>query len=185
MYSSYYSTPYTTTASTAASTANVEGIVATILGLGILFWLVCIAVIVLILVARWKVFKKANVDGWEALIGLFYDRFMRIALPAAAIYTLFVLWVGKGSLVESVVIDYPQREIRVTHYRLPSTLCERKLSFDGLKWDVLNGGRGWDRLRLKPKEGKKVVICMMHLGWKFDDCWALMDALSLITPKDK
>ena len=124
-------------------------------------------------------------DGWEALIGLFYDRFMRIALPAAAIYTLFVLWVGKGSLVESVVIDYPQREIRVTHYRLPSTLCERKLSVDGLKWDVLNGGRGWDRLRLKPKEGKKVVICMMHLGWKFDDCWALMDALSLITPKDK
>ena len=63
-------------------------------------------------------------DGWEALIGLFYDRFMRIALPAAAIYTLFVLWVGKGSLVESVVIDYPQREIRVTHYRLPFTLCE-------------------------------------------------------------
>ena len=124
-------------------------------------------------------------DGWEALIGLFYDRFMRIALPAAAIYTLFVLWVGKGSLVESVVIDYPQREIRVTHYRLPSTLCERKLSFDGFKWDVLNGGKGWDRLRLKPKEGKKVVICMMHLGWKFDDCWALMDALSLITPKDK
>ena len=124
-------------------------------------------------------------DGWEALIGLFYDRFMRIALPAAAIYTLFVLWVGKGSLVESVVIDYPQREIRVTHYRLPSTLCERKLSFDGFKWDVLNGGKGWDRLRLKPKEGKKVVICMMHFGWKFDDCWELMESLSVITPKDK
>jgi hypothetical protein len=124
-------------------------------------------------------------DGWEALIGLFYDRFMRIALPAAAIYTLFVLWVGKGSLVESIAIDYQQKEIRVTHYRLPFTLCERKLSFDGLKWDVMNGGRSWDRLRLKPKEGKKVVICMMHLGWKFDDCWALMDALSLITPKDK
>ena len=124
-------------------------------------------------------------DGWEALIGLFYDRFMRIALPAAAIYTLFVLWVGKGSLVESVVIDYPQREIRVTHYRLPSTLCERKLSFDGFKWDVLNGGKGWDRLRLKPKEGKKVVVCMDHLGWKIEDCWALMGALSVITPKDK
>ena len=69
-------------------------------------------------------------DGWEALIGLFYDRFMRIALPAVAIYTLFVLWVGKGSLVESIAIDYQQKEIRVTHYRLPSTLCERKLSFD-------------------------------------------------------
>jgi hypothetical protein len=124
-------------------------------------------------------------DGWEALIGLFYDRFMRIALPAAAIYTLFDVWVGKGSLVESVTIDYQQKEIRVTHYRLPFTLCERKLSFDGFKWDVLNGGRAWDRLRLKPKEGKKVVICMMHLGWKIDDCWALMGALSVITPKDK
>lgn len=124
-------------------------------------------------------------DGWEALIGLFYDRFMRIALPAAAIYTLFVLWAGKGSLVESIAIDYQQKEIRVTHYRLPFTLCERKLSFDGLKWDVLNGGRGWDRLRLKPKEGKKVVICMMHLGWKFDDCLELMESLSVITPKEK
>ena len=124
-------------------------------------------------------------DGWEALNGLFYDRFMRIALPAAAIYTLFLSWVGKGSLVETIVIDYPRKEIRVTHYRLPFTLCERKLSFDGLKWDVLNGGRGWNRLRLKPKEGKRVVICMDHLGWKVDDCWALMDALSGITPKDK
>lgn len=73
MYSSYYSTPYTTTASTAASSANVEGIVATILGLGILFWLVVIALAVLILVARWKMFKKANVDGWEALIPIHSD----------------------------------------------------------------------------------------------------------------
>ena len=124
-------------------------------------------------------------DGWEALNGLFYDRFMRIAPLASAIYTLFISWVGKGSLVESIAIDYQQKEIRVTHYRLPFTLCERKLSFDGLKWDVLNGGRGWDRLRLKPKEGKKVVVCMDHLGWKIDDCWELMEALSVITPKDK
>ena len=125
-------------------------------------------------------------DGWEALNRLSYDIiFMRIAPLAAAIYTLFISWVGKGSLVETVTIDYQQKEIRVTHYRLPFTLCERKLSFDGLKWDVLNGGRGWDRLRLKPKEGKRVVICMDHLGWKIDDCWALMGALSVITPKDK
>lgn len=89
MYSSYYSTPYTTTASTAASTANVEGIVATILGLGILFWLVCIAVIVLILVARWKVFKKANVDGWEALIPIHGD-IVELQLSGVKTYWYFL-----------------------------------------------------------------------------------------------
>lgn len=73
MYSSYYSTPYTTTASTAASTANVEGIVATILGLGLLFWLVVIALAILTLVAKWKLFKKANVDAWESLIPIHSD----------------------------------------------------------------------------------------------------------------
>jgi len=125
------------------------------------------------------------VDGWSAYQKGYFHRFMLWGLSVSACISIFASWVGKGSLVESVVIDYPQREIRVTHYKLPSTLCERNLSFDVLKWDVMNGGRSWDRLRLKPKEGKKVVICMMHLGWKFDDCWALMDALSLITPKDK
>ena len=124
-------------------------------------------------------------DGWNAFYKESFDRFMRMGLYASAIYTLFISWVGKGSLVESVVIDYPQREIRVTHYRLPFTLCERKLSFDGFKWDVLNVSRGWDHLRLKPKEGKRVVVCMDHLGWKIEDCWALMGALSVITPEDK
>ena len=70
MYSSYYSTPYTTTA---ASSANAEGIAATILGLGLFFWLIVIGLAVLVLVARWKVFKKANVDGWEALIPVHGD----------------------------------------------------------------------------------------------------------------
>ena len=101
MYSSYYSTPYTTTASTAASTANVEGIVATILGLGILFWLVCIAVIVLILVARWKVFKKANVDGWEALIPIHGD-IVELQLSGVKTYWYFLNLIaicGIGPLV--------------------------------------------------------------------------------------
>lgn len=124
-------------------------------------------------------------DGWSAYHGEYFVRFMLRLLFISACFSIFFSWIGKGSLVESVVIDYPQREIRVTHYRLPSTLCERKLSFDGFRWDVLNGGNGWDRLRLKPKDGKKIVICMMHLGWKFDDYLELMEALSVITPKEK
>ena len=121
-------------------------------------------------------------DGLDAFP---FDFFMCMVI-ISTISVLCISLVGKGSLVESVEIDYPQREIRVTHYRLPFTLCERKLSFDGFRWDVLKGHLyAWSRLRLKPKEGKKVVVCMEHLGWEIEDCWALMDALSVITPKDK
>ena len=121
-------------------------------------------------------------DGLDAFP---FDFFMRMVV-ISALTVLCLSLVGKGSLVESVVIDYPHGEIRVTHYRLPFTPCERKLSFDGFRWDVLRGSvYSWDRLRLKPKEGKKVVVCMEHLGWEIEDCWALMDALSVITPKDK
>ena len=69
MYNSYY----TTSAASTASSSDVGGIVATILGLGFFFWLLVIAACVLVLVARWKVFKKANVDGWEALIPVHND----------------------------------------------------------------------------------------------------------------
>lgn len=72
MYSSYYSTPYTT-ASRATSTAGAEGIVAAILGMGVLFWIAVIALAILTLVAKWKLFKKANVDAWESLIPIHSD----------------------------------------------------------------------------------------------------------------
>lgn len=124
-------------------------------------------------------------DGWEAFRRDSFDSFMWIGLFVSAIFTFFFSWLGKGSLVESIAIDYADKVITVTYYRLPSTLCERKLLFEGLRWDVLNGGKGWDRLRLKPKEGKKVVVCIDHLGWKFEDCLELKEALNKITPKDK
>ena len=71
MYSSY-STPYTAT-SRAATTAGADGVVAAILGMGVIFWIAVIALAVLTVVAQWKVFKKANVDGWEALIPIHSD----------------------------------------------------------------------------------------------------------------
>lgn len=69
MYSSYSN--YSSTS--ASQDAAVAGIVATILGLGAIFWILVIALSILILVARWKLFKKANVDGWEALIPVHSD----------------------------------------------------------------------------------------------------------------
>ena len=73
MYSSYYNTPNAITATTTTSTAGVDGLIATMLGLGLLFWLAVITLVVLTLVARWKVFKKANIDAWEALIPIHSD----------------------------------------------------------------------------------------------------------------
>lgn len=68
MSSSYYGSTYGSYGSSASSTAGVEGVLSAILGLGVFFWIVMIAAVVVVCVARWKVFKKANVDGWESLI---------------------------------------------------------------------------------------------------------------------
>lgn len=67
MYSSYN---YTTSSADVDAISSVVGAIA---GIGILAWLVLIALAVLTLVGAWKMFKKANVDGWEALIPIHSD----------------------------------------------------------------------------------------------------------------
>ena len=51
----------------------VANVLAAILGMSVFAWILIIALAVLTLVAKWKVFKKANVDGWEALIPIHSD----------------------------------------------------------------------------------------------------------------
>ena len=72
---SYKTTPSSliSTKSSAVSSKEAAGVLSAILGLGIFFWILVIAAAVVTLVARWKVFKKANVDGWEALIPIHSD----------------------------------------------------------------------------------------------------------------
>lgn len=55
------------------SNAAIATALATIAGIGIFVWLILIALSILILVAKWKLFKKANIDGWEALIPIHAD----------------------------------------------------------------------------------------------------------------
>lgn len=88
MYSSYYSTPYTAT-SRAATTAGADGVVAAILGMGVIFWIAVIALAVLTVVAQWKVFKKANVDGWEALIPV-HSSIVELQLGGVKTYWYFL-----------------------------------------------------------------------------------------------
>lgn len=61
------------TKSSAVSSKEAAGILSAIMGVSVFFWILAIAAAVLTLVARWKVFKKANVDGWEALIPFHSD----------------------------------------------------------------------------------------------------------------
>ncbi len=67
---------YYTTSSQAVSGAPAEGIatvIATLAGVSIVVWLILVAIGILQVVARWKVFKKANVPGYESLIPVHSD----------------------------------------------------------------------------------------------------------------
>ena len=99
MNSVYYSTPYTTTR--AATPAGAEGVVAAMMGMGVIFWIAVIALAVLTVVAQWKVFKKANVDGWEALIPV-HSSIVELQLGGVKTYWYFInliLICGIGPIV--------------------------------------------------------------------------------------
>ena len=83
----YYSTPYATTR--AATPAGAEGVVAAMMGMGVIFWIAVIALAVLTVVAQWKVFKKANVDGWEALIPI-HSSIVELQLGGVKTYWYFI-----------------------------------------------------------------------------------------------
>ena len=81
--------------------AGIAAVIATILGLGAIFWLITIALVVLTLVARWKLFKKANVDGWEALIPIHSD-IVELKLGGIKTYWYFlniIAFCGIGPLI--------------------------------------------------------------------------------------
>ena len=94
-YNNYYSSVSDDTA--------IGAVVATILGLGAIFWLIVIALLVLTYVAKWKLFKKANIDGWEALIPVHSD-IVELQLGGVKTYWYFLNLVvlrGIGPLIFS------------------------------------------------------------------------------------
>lgn len=92
MYSSYYTTPYTSTATRAASTMDSSAITNTLLSLGIMLWillLVFTAAAIVTIIAKWIVFKKANVDGWESLIPI-HSEVVELQLGGIKTYWYFL-----------------------------------------------------------------------------------------------
>ena len=53
------------------STAEATGALALFAGLGIVMWIICIAVVVVAIIGMWKVFTKAGKEGWKSLIPIY------------------------------------------------------------------------------------------------------------------
>ena len=104
MYSSY-SNPYyySSTPSSANASDVLSTVAAAALGIGIFVWIIIIALSVLILVARWKVFKKAGVNGWESLIPVHSDVVeLQLGGVSTAIWFLNLIAIcGIGPLIVS------------------------------------------------------------------------------------
>lgn len=118
------------------------------------------------------------------VMGIGHEGFWSECWPLLLIPTLISLGisiVAKGTLAESVTMDYSKREITISYYSLLGRESERIISAKGLHWRITSPrGRGWDRLKIYPKEGPKVVICQ-DLGWEEEDFEKLSVALEKIT----
>ena len=109
MYDSYYgsySSPYYDTYSSGltSSSADLDGIgglIGVFAGIGIFMWILIIAAVVLTLVGRWKMFKKAGVDAWESLIPV-HANIVEMKLGGVATYWYFlnlIAILGIGPLI--------------------------------------------------------------------------------------
>ena len=129
--------------------------------------------------------KLSIVSRWYlrlAIITFFKEPLVYfISLGIALYYSL----INKGSLVESVSVDYLRQEIRVVHFTLLNRQHKVVVPFEGMSWSVLPGGRSLDRLRIFPKQGNRIVICEGGLGWTGEDFGRLESALSRIVEREQ
>ena len=72
-YYNYYGYSNPSYYTTNASPTDIAGIKGFMLGAGVFVWIILLALVILILIAKWQMFKKANVGGWEALIPIHSD----------------------------------------------------------------------------------------------------------------
>lgn len=100
-------------------------------------------------------------------------------------FCMFYSLINKGNLVDSVTIDYKNQEIRVKYYSLLKKEHNVTFPFEGFSWSILHGGRSQNRLRFQQEQRSKIVLCEDSLGWTFEDCSHLHQALSRITPREK
>lgn len=113
----------------------------------------------------------------------YLDNLLAVFLSALFL-SLVDSFAEKGSLVETVHIDYKKQEIRVLRYNLLKRQFKIVIPFEGFSWDVLWGGRSANRLRMFQPDGKRIVICEGVLGWTVEDLLHLESALSKVVAQD-
>lgn len=96
MYDTYsynygYSHPSTYSYST-PSTTSADGILGVLATIGVTFWLITFAIILVQIIGRWKMYKKAGVDGWESLIAG-HNIVVEFQLAGIPTYWYFLLFI--------------------------------------------------------------------------------------------
>ena len=128
-------------------------------------------------------FIESAISLFSNTIHFLLDNLLFVFISAFC-FALFLSFLSKGSLVETIYVDYKKREIRVLRYDLLRRQYKIVIPFEGFSWDVMNGGRGPDRLRMFQPDGKRVVICEGVLGWTLDDFQRLILELSEVVAQD-
>ncbi len=119
--------------------------------------------------------------------GVTYDSMMNSFFFAcgSGVFMAILIAIGdKGSLVDTVRIDYKKQEIRILRYTLFNRQQNVVIPFKGFYWDVSLQPRRFDRLRLFSSNGQKIVICIGTLGWSIEEVHKLQLALSKIVDED-
>lgn len=139
-------------------------------------FLMSIASIVLLLIVLFITGKSIFINFRPVII---------CAIGVCFFFCTFYSFINKGNLVDSVTIDYKNQEIRVKYYSLLKKEHNVTFPFEGFSWSILHGGRSQNRLRFQHEQRSKIVLCEDSLGWTFEDCSHLHQALSRITPREK
>lgn len=87
----------------AQATTDNEGLAALLAGLGVAFFLAYFALVVLMVVARWKVNSKAGQPGWACLIPI-YNLYVELRVAGMSpLWLLTLLACGIGYIVPWII----------------------------------------------------------------------------------
>lgn len=81
-----------------------DGFIAGILGFLAVFWVILLAIVVVSIIAMWKIFEKAGHEGWKAIIP-FYNAYILTEIAGLNGWLFLInLIPGIGSLIWAIMV---------------------------------------------------------------------------------
>lgn len=106
MYTTYSSYPSSYSSYSSASSAADAGVAAAMMGFLAAYWLVLLAISVLMVISYWKIFTKAGEDGWKAIIP-FYNWYILAKITGTPIWAFVLICIpcvnGIGWLIFQII----------------------------------------------------------------------------------